>query len=71
MSSSNVPALINHPTRPASTCRNQPQYGTHTASMGAGILVNRLLVNLFDTGISGLVQKILRIVDKQDDGAAR
>jgi len=35
--------------------------------MGAGILVNRLLVDLFD---SGLVLKDIENVDKQDDGAA-
>lgn len=39
-------------------------------SMGAGFLVNRLLVDLFDTSISGLVLKDIEDVDKQDDGAA-
>lgn len=53
------------------TGRNQPQYGTHTASMGAGYLTNRSLVDLFETGISGLVLKDVENVDKQDDGAAR
>jgi hypothetical protein len=38
--------------------------------MGAGFLVNRLLVNLFDTGVSGLVLKDIENVDKQDDGTA-
>lgn len=53
------------------TGRNQPQYGTHTASMGAGFLTNRSLVDLFETGVSGLVLKDVENVDKQDDGAAR
>ena len=35
--------------------------------MGAGFLVNRLLVDLFD---SGLVLKDIENVDKQDDGTA-
>jgi hypothetical protein len=53
------------------TARNQPQYGTHTASMGAGFLTNRSLVDLFEMGQSGLVLKDVENVDKQDDGAAR
>jgi phage-related protein len=36
--------------------------------MGAGFLINRLLVDLFD---SGLVLKDIKNVNKQDDGAAR
>ncbi|OSD06283.1 hypothetical protein PYCCODRAFT_1520004 [Trametes coccinea BRFM310] len=42
------------PTGPL-TCWNQPQHGTHTASLGRGFVVNRCLIN----------------VDKQDDGTAR
>jgi hypothetical protein len=52
------------------TGQNQPQYRTHTASMGAGFLTNRSLVDLFETGQSGLVLKDVENVDKQDDGAA-
>lgn len=51
--------------------RNQLQYGTHTASLGVGVLTNRLLVDLYETGTSGLVLKDVENVDKQDDGAAR
>ena len=39
-------------------------------SMGAGFLINRLLVDLFDTSVSGLVLKDIENVDKQDDGTA-
>jgi hypothetical protein len=38
--------------------------------MGAGFLINRLLVDLFDTSVSGLVLKDIENVDKQDDGTA-
>ena len=51
--------------------QNQPQYGTHTASMGAGYLTHQSLVDLFEPGKSGLVLKDVENVDKQDDGAAR
>ena len=50
---------------------NQNQYGMHTASMGAGYIVNVSLVALYDTGEAGLVLKDVENVDKQDDGAAR
>lgn len=53
------------------TCRNQPQHGTHTASLGLGYLVNRSLVSLFECENSGLVLRDVQDVDKQDDGAAR
>lgn len=53
------------------TARNQPQYGTHTACMGCGYLVNRSLVDLCKLPDSGLMQKDVDNVDKQDDGAAR
>lgn len=53
------------------TCRNQPQHGTHTASLGVGFLVNRSLVDLYETGTSGLMLRDVENVDKQDDGAAR
>ena len=59
------------PPHSQKTSRNQPQYGTHTASMGAGFLTHRSLVDLFETGESGLVLKDIENVDKQDDGAAR
>ena len=55
---------------PGKTARNQLQYGTHTASLGIGVLTNRLLVDLYETGVSGLVLKDVKNVDKQDDGAA-
>jgi len=38
--------------------------------MGAGFLINRLLVDLFDTSVSGLVLKDIENIDKQDDGTA-
>ncbi|TFY65415.1 hypothetical protein EVG20_g5598 [Dentipellis fragilis] len=53
------------------TVRNQPQHGTHTASMGTGFLVNRSLLALYETRVSGLVLSDVKNVDKQDDGAAR
>ncbi|KAF9526823.1 hypothetical protein CPB83DRAFT_837122 [Crepidotus variabilis] len=53
------------------TARNQPQYGTHTASLGVGHLVNQSLVGLYETGAAGLVVRDVANVDKQDDGAAR
>lgn len=61
---------LSDPPHTRKTGRNQPQYGTHTARMGAGFLVNRLLVDLFETEVSGLVLKDIENVDKQDDGAA-
>lgn len=62
---------ISDPPHGRKTSRNQPQYGTHTASMGSGYLVNRSLVELYDTGEAGLALKDVDNVDKQDDGAAR
>lgn len=62
---------ISDPPHGRKTCRNQPQHGTHTASLGTGYLVNRSLINLYDTGIAGLKLKDVQDVDKQDDGAAR
>jgi hypothetical protein len=53
------------------TCRNQPQHGTKTATLGIGHLVNRSLLLLYKTGTAGLVYRDVRDVDKQDDGAAR
>lgn len=53
------------------TSRNQPQHGTHTASLGVGHLVNRSLVELYECEASGLVKRDVEDVDKQDDGAAR
>jgi hypothetical protein len=53
------------------TSRNQPQHGTHTASLGVGYLVNRSLVELYDCAASGLVKHDVEDVDKQDDAAAR
>lgn len=62
---------ISDPPHGRKTCRNQPQYGTHTASLGTGFLVNRSLVSLYEMGDSGLVSRDVNNVDKQDDGAAR
>ncbi|KAJ7927127.1 hypothetical protein B0H13DRAFT_1570291, partial [Mycena leptocephala] len=53
------------------TARNQPQHWTHTASMGAGKIVNNDLVQLQQTGIAGLLKSDVTNVDKQDDGPAR
>jgi hypothetical protein len=53
------------------TCRNQPLYGTHTASMGRGYIVSRSLVDLWKTQDAGLLHRDVEDVDKQDDGAAR
>lgn len=53
------------------TCRNQPQHGTQTASLGRGYVVNRSLITLQETGTTGLVRRDVENVDKQDDGAAR
>jgi len=62
---------ISDPPHGRKTCRNQPQYGTHTASLGIGYVVNHSLVALYDTHSSGLVLRDIHNVDKQDDGAAR
>ncbi|EIW56114.1 uncharacterized protein TRAVEDRAFT_50602 [Trametes versicolor FP-101664 SS1] len=59
------------PQHARKTSRNQPQHGTHTASLGRGVMVNRTLVSLQETGTSGLVRRDIENVDKQDDGAAR
>ncbi|KII93766.1 hypothetical protein PLICRDRAFT_674207 [Plicaturopsis crispa FD-325 SS-3] len=53
------------------TSRNQPQHGTHTASLGKGHLVSRSLVRLCETGESGLMLRDVQNVDKQEDGPAR
>ncbi|KAI0645527.1 hypothetical protein C8Q79DRAFT_1104104 [Trametes meyenii] len=59
------------PQHARKTCRNQPQHGTHTASLGRGVVVNRMLVTLQETGVAGLMRRDVENVDKQDDGAAR
>ncbi|KAI0349019.1 hypothetical protein OH77DRAFT_1415677, partial [Trametes cingulata] len=59
------------PQHARKTCRNQPQHGTHTASLGRGVVVNRTLIGLLETGVAGLVRRDVENVDKQDDGAAR
>ena len=63
--------LITDPAHAKKTARNQPQYGTHTASLGAGHLVNRSFIDLLHLFESGLVLRDVENVDKQDDGAAR
>lgn len=62
---------IQDPPHARKTCRNQPQHGTHTASLGKGYVVNRSFIQLYETGISGLQLRDVQDVDKQDDGAAR
>ncbi|KAG6895279.1 hypothetical protein C0992_002217 [Termitomyces sp. T32_za158] len=62
---------ITDPPHARKTCRNQPQHGTHTASLGIGYLVNRSLVDLYNCPDSGLVLRDVENTDKQDDGAAR
>ncbi|KAJ6596163.1 hypothetical protein DFH09DRAFT_1407086 [Mycena vulgaris] len=53
------------------TGRNQPQHGTHTASLGKRKLVNNDLVRFQRTGRAGLLKSDVTNVDKQDDGPAR
>jgi len=62
---------ISDPPHGRKTCRNQPQHGTHTSSLGIGYLVNQSLLDLQKTGDSGLMFRDVQDVDKQDDGAAR
>lgn len=62
---------VQDPHHARKTCRNQPQHGTHTASLGRTYFVNRSLVQVQETGRSGLVRADVENVDKQDDGAAR
>ncbi|KAH9929249.1 uncharacterized protein B0H18DRAFT_874117 [Fomitopsis serialis] len=62
---------IQDPEHARKTARNQPQHGTHTASLGQGHLVYRTLVALNEVPGSGLVLSDVQNVDKQDDGAAR
>ena len=59
------------PTTSAENIAQSKQYGTHTASMGVGYVVNASLVALYNTGLVGLVLKDVENVNKQDDGAAR
>lgn len=62
---------VQDPQHARKTCRNQPQHGTHTASLGSGYVVNRSLLQLYQTWVSGLQLRDVQDVDKQDDGAAR
>lgn len=62
---------VTDPPHGRKTCRNQPQYGTHTASLGVGFLVNHSFVDLYGKEGSGLQLRDVDNVDKQDDGAAR
>lgn len=62
---------ITDPPHARKTCRNQPQYGTHTASLGIGHLVNNSFIELQALPNSGLVTRDVNNVDKQDDGAGR
>ncbi|TFY78129.1 hypothetical protein EWM64_g5878 [Hericium alpestre] len=61
---------VTDPSHAVKTSRNQPQHGTHTGSEGSGHLINHSLVDLYEMGISGLIQADVKDVDKQDDGAA-
>lgn len=47
------------------TCRNQPQYGTHAASLGVGHLVNQSLVHLYRLPGSGLVIRDVEMTEQQ------
>ena len=62
---------VQDPSHARKTARNQPQHGTHTASLGRGVLVNRSLVDLCNVNKCGLRRSDVEKVDKQDDGAAR
>ncbi|OBZ71643.1 hypothetical protein A0H81_08835 [Grifola frondosa] len=62
---------LSDPQHGRKTCRNQPQHGTHTASLGRGYVVNRSLVRLYESGEAAMVLRDVENVDKQDDGAAR
>ncbi len=62
---------VSNPPHGQKTCQNQPQHGTHTATLGNGYVVNRSLLLLYKTGKAGLVLQDVQDVDKQDDGAAR
>ena len=62
---------ITDPWHARKTCRNQPQHGTHTATLGKTYLVNRSFVDLYEMPASSLVVSDVKDVDKQDDGAAR
>ncbi|KIY61999.1 hypothetical protein CYLTODRAFT_459371 [Cylindrobasidium torrendii FP15055 ss-10] len=53
------------------TGRNQPQHGTHTASLGTGHLVNDSIVQLWETNEAGIVAGDVFNVDKQDCSAGR
>ncbi|KAJ7215413.1 hypothetical protein GGX14DRAFT_533972 [Mycena pura] len=53
------------------TGRNQPQYGTKTQSMGSEVLVNENLIQLYETGESGILHSDVFNTDRQDDGPAR
>jgi hypothetical protein len=64
-------ASLSDPPHGKKTCKNQNQYGTHTASLGVGFITFRLLILLYLTGVSGLKKKDVQDSDKQDDGAAR
>ncbi|KAF8169334.1 hypothetical protein K438DRAFT_1774346 [Mycena galopus ATCC 62051] len=62
---------ISDPPHGKKTCKNQNQYGTHTASLGKGFITYRILIMLYHTGLAGLKKKDVEDSDKQDDGAAR
>ncbi|KAJ7194862.1 hypothetical protein GGX14DRAFT_359779 [Mycena pura] len=62
---------ITDPSHASKTGRNQPQHGTHTASMGKGKVVNNDFVQLQRTGEAGLLKSDVFNADKQDDGPAR
>lgn len=62
---------VTDPPHARKTARNQPQHGTHTASLGSGYLVNRSLINIYSLPGAGLQLRDVDNVDKQDDGAAR
>ena len=61
---------IQDPPHGQKTSCNQPQHGTKTSSLGNGCLINRSLMELYETGESGLMWSDVVNVNKQDDGAA-
>ncbi|KAJ7266521.1 hypothetical protein C8J57DRAFT_977001, partial [Mycena rebaudengoi] len=62
---------IQDPHHGKKTGRNGPQHGTKTESLGKDVVVNRTLVQLYETGKSGMMSSDINNVDKQDDAPAR
>ncbi|KAG2149471.1 hypothetical protein BD769DRAFT_1406343, partial [Suillus cothurnatus] len=60
---------ITDPLHARKTCHNQPQHSTHPASLGVWFLVNKSLVDLQNTGVSGFVTLDAVDVDQHEDTA--